>query len=224
MHKLKKRPFLFLFFIVCSLNALTQVLDISNNKGIILPVVPNANTVLNPSEGQILYNQNSKSLNYNNGSNWQNLLSSSLPTNSDSITYIIVGGSFQAGPFQVINLEHNAYNNSIIGGGGGGTVSVGDLTFTKLFDPNSWVFKRNVYNGTFTQIVEFKFFKPNTAVPYYSIRLNDWIVSNYSFNIGTTGVVEQISLKFTKIAFKDWVSNNGFTYNVSTKVLTNGPY
>ncbi|MES2796013.1 MAG: type VI secretion system tube protein Hcp [Bacteroidota bacterium] len=224
MDKSKKRPFLLLFFIALSFNTHAQVLDISNNKGIILPVVPNANNVVNPSEGQILYNQNSKSLNYNNGSNWQNLLSANLPTNSDSITYSIVGGSFQAGPFQVINLVHNAYNNIIIGGGGSGTASVGDLSFTKLFDPNSWMFKRNVYSGIFTQIIEFKFFKPNTAVPYYSIRLNDWIVSQYSFNIGSTGVVEQISLKFTKIAFKDWASNNGFAYNVSTKVITNGPY
>ncbi len=210
---------------ICGLTSKAQFLDISNNKGIILPVVPNANTVTNPSEGLILYNQNTKSLNYNNGSKWQNLLSTSLSSNSDSITYSIVGSNFQAGPFPLLSLQHSSQNNRNASNPGSLlSVIVGNLNFTKLFDANSWVFNRNVISGAFTQTIEFKFFKPNTALPYYSIKLNDWVVSSYNFNIETSGVVEQISINFIKISFKNWVTNNGFAYDISTKVLNNGPY
>ncbi len=221
-----KKLNLFLFLIICGLTSKAQFLDISNNKGMILPVVPNVNTINNPSEGLILYNQNTKSLNFNNGSNWQNLYSTSLLTGSDSITYTISGiGNFQTGSFQLISLEHGAQNNRNMSTPGTTySVFVNDLTFTKLLDANSWVFNRNTFSGAVAQTIEFKFFKPNTLLPYYSIKLNEWVVSRYYFNIASSGIVEQISINFTKISIKDWVRNNGFTYDISTRILTNGPY
>lgn len=59
--------------------------------------------------------------------------------------------------------------------------------------------------------------------PFYSVKLSNFKVVAVSTGVSVgTEILESISLEPGIIAFRDWTNNNGFSYNLDTKVI--GPY
>ncbi|MHC1776079.1 MAG: type VI secretion system tube protein Hcp [Lentimicrobium sp.] len=199
-----------------------SILDLTSpDKGLLLPRVNDTSSVSNPSAGLMIYDINTQSPAFHNGTRWNSLPGATAlsGTYGDSITYSFFGpNSFVQGNFRVTAMSYGGSN-----AGFSNNVSISDVSFLKTKDINSTNFFKVMIMGTMTGGIEFKMYVPGESNPYYSVKLSNWKVSsmNQSLSIGGE-LYEAISLSPENIGFKDWTNNLGFSYNILTYAI--GPY
>jgi hypothetical protein len=207
----------------------SAIVDItSTSKGLLLPRLADTSIVTSPVGGLVIYNQNTKSPNYYDGAQWNDVADArnNFVPLQGNITYTItgtttVGGiAVNAGP--LVALEYS--NISILaraagGGGGGGRASGMDsIIIYKEFDGNSIIFKRAHLAGLFLAAMEISQFLPNASTPFYSIKLTNFTVNSQSYFISekTGKLTEKYGLVAQIIGYKDWINNKSFSYNTAT--------
>ena len=204
------------------------VLDIfSSNKGVLIPRILDTATVANPMEGLIIYNKNTKSPYYYNGSQWLSLggrLPNAMGTTTDKITYQVTGSGFSTAEMEMLSLSHGASNPTTISGGQlitTGPSSLSSFNLAKEMDINSKSFNLATVLGTKFASSEFKLYASGATVPYASYRYKDVIFESYQAS-GSAGssLIESISVAFENYGFKDWVNNQEFGYNLITRSIT----
>ena len=204
------------------------VLDIfSTNKGMLIPRVLDTGMVFKPLEGLIIYNKNSKSPYYYNGTQWLSLggrLPGSMGTTTDKITYQVTGAGFSTGEMEMLSLSHGASNPTVISGGqlvASGQSSLSSFNLMKEMDVNSKSFNLATLMGTKFASIEFKLYASGATIPYASYKYKDVIFEAYQTS-GSAGssLIESISVAFENYGFKDWVNNMEFGYNLITRNTT----
>jgi len=199
-----------------------SVLDLTSpDKGLLLPRVNDTSTVNNPSEGLMIYDQNHQSLAFHNGNRWNALASISdmIGASGDSITYSFFGpNSFEQGIFKVIAISFGGSNLGPTTG-----VNLQDVSFAKPQDINSVNFLKEMILSALNGGIEFKIYKSGEPTPYYSVKLSNFYISSVSQAAYVGGETsENVSISYEIIGFKDWINDNGFSYNLQTNVI--GPY
>lgn len=191
----------------------SSILDISStNKGLLLPRIADTTNISGPAAGLFIYNQNTNSPHFFDGSKWQNLFNSILSATGDSITYTVFGW---ASPGTIINYSQGASS-----AGGAAWPQVQDFSFIKYTDINSTEFKKRLFSGQVIANIEFKCYLPGTTTLYFSIKLYDFRVLFYRVNGSVSDkLIEEYSLNFTKIGFKDWINNIAFGYDLNTHII-----
>jgi hypothetical protein len=202
----------------------------SPNKGLLLPRITDTPGIASPAAGMMIYNQNSRSPNYYDGTRWNrvNDPSGNFVPLSGSITYTVtgtaVGGlAFETTELPAVDFAYYTTLSYTPGGGGGGIGSLQDadsITLYKEFDGNSLPFKRAHMAGLFIPAIEINEYLPN-GTKFYSVKLSTVIItSQFSFISEKTGkLTEQFGLKCTTIGFKDWITNKSYSYNTSTRTF-----
>ena len=192
------------------------VLDItSSNKGILLPRVSDTSKVNNPSEGLLIYNLNTKTPTFHNGTSWNSVSPTNLLPGGDSLTYTISG----PGNPLFDNGSHAAPGISVSGTGGAPVI----ISLQKMADINSIGFVNSMQRNLDLGTIEFNMFSPGSATPYYSIKLTKWRILSMSKGSASAGtLMESYSIESDTIGYKDWVNNKSFSINQLTKAV--GPY
>ena len=190
-----------------------SALDITSaNKGLLLPRVGDTALVNNPSAGLLIYNMNTKSPAYHNGTRWTSL---SATAGADVITYTITNAAlgFTNGTFNILNVSHG------LAATGSAAANFQSISFTKALDINSTGFAKAVATGTTpgsaSMVIEIKFFTQGSASPYYSLKATNIRVGSYNIVAGIDSPFnEQISISPIIYGYKDWVNNLSFGWNV----------
>ncbi len=236
--KLRKMKKLFYLFValafIASANAQTigigtttpntnAVLDIfSNNKGILIPRVGDTGIITSPLEGLIIYNKNTKTPYYHDGTRWLSLggrLPSGVATSTDRMTYQITGGAFNTAELEFLAASVGVSNPSPTPGG---IPSASSYNLMKVDDINSKHFNMATFLGTHFASIEFKYYATGASVPYASIRLKDIYIESYqtSLSAGGGSLTESISIAYDNYGFKDWVNGVEFGYSTITRTVT----
>jgi len=192
------------------------ILDVnSTNKGILLPRVPDTSNISNPSAGLFMFNQNTRTPNFHDGTRWQSLNSFASPR-TDSISYSIasVTGDFSVGIFGLTDISHSGTYTT--------AVSMNTIIITKGYDINSEAFKRGLAAQQTFPVIEFKLYNAGDVNPYFSVKLTTWHIITESMNYSPADgkLTEQYTLTASLIGFKDWVNNKFFTYNPGTNLVS----
>ncbi len=198
----------------------------STDKGLLLPRLNDTSSVSNPSSGLLIYNNNTQSPAYYNGSGWNTLAIANQipPVNSgDSITYTLTGlGNY---------FIDGTYPMSAVSTGGSAAHSPGgppptsgnwsDLNLSKPRDINSVPFLNALADISSKGMIEMMIFESGASTPYYSIKLTDFYVTSVSLGTSTinSGLSENISLLGNTLGFKDWVNNISFSINLDTGII-----
>lgn len=198
----------------------------STNKGILIPRIGDTTGVPTPPEGLIIYNKNTKSLYFYNGSRWLAVgnVPNSTSTPTDRITYKVTGTGFTATEQELFSFQ-NGSSRSVSGtpGSGGtvGQINFTDLALTKVMDSNSVQILEAQMKGTLFSDVEIKFYATGSSSPYVSYKLKDAIISSYSVSGAAGGgpLVESITIAYGKFVFKDWVLNKVTGWNLATNTV-----
>lgn len=206
----------------------TAILDIvSTNKGVLIPRIGDTANVTDPVEGLIIYNKKTKTPYYFNGKKWLTLIGAapgSLLASTDSITYVITGTGFRSTEFPVIGITQGVTNQGISPLGGSSKPTFMDFSFTKKPDLNSKFFnQRTIYYSTPPAAsIEFKLYAAGAATPYISYRLKNPLFTGITTSVGggTANFIESVSFTFTDYGFKDWVTNTGFNFNVTSRLIS----
>lgn len=205
----------------------SSVLDISSpNKGVLIPRVLDTATINNPMEGLIIYNKNTKSPYYYNGSQWLSLggrLPNNMATSTDRITYVVTGTGFSAVEREIYASSNGVSTPVSVGPGGitSGAASFSSFIFSKPLDVNSKALNQAAIVGTKYSSIEFKFYATGAVVPYISYKLRNAVIESYQVGGSMGGeVTESISIAFEIYGFKDWVNSTEFGYNLVTKAIT----
>jgi hypothetical protein len=210
----------------------SAIVDITSaSKGLLLPRLADTANVTTPAAGLVIYNQNTKSPNYYDGAQWNDVADArnNFVTLQGNITYTItgttaVGGmSVDAGPLVAIDYNNISTLPRASGGGGasGRPLGMDSIIIYKEFDGNSIIFKRAHLAGQNIQGMEISQFLPNAATPFYSIRLTNFLVNSQSYFISekTGKLTEKYGLVPLIIGYKDWINNKSFSYNVATAIF-----
>ena len=128
------------------------ILDLeSTDKGLMLPRLNDTTSVSNPTSGLMIYNNNTSSPAFHNGDNWNTVATAvSLPmppvSIGDSITYTLdgPGNYFVNGTYDVLAFSTGGSSSARAGFPPPTTISVQDISFTKLRDINSIPFLQNL--------------------------------------------------------------------------------
>jgi type VI secretion system secreted protein Hcp len=101
----------------------------------------------------------------------------------------------------IITFGIGATNTTTEFGGGGGTGKVNFATFnlTKLVDGYSLPLLQATATGRHLRAVEIKLYDSGAPTPFAIYRLEDVLVLSSQFGGGPTGVIESVSLDFSKI-------------------------
>lgn len=238
--KLNMKKIFYLFAIVGCINSVTAqnvgvgttsphpnaVLDItSTNKGVLLPRIGDTTTVPSPPEGLIIYNKNTKSLYYYNGTRWLAVgnVASTASTPTDRITYQVTGAGFTTTEEELFAMQQGVAKQISGTPGGGGSASAtsfSDFSITKSTDVNSIKFNEAAIKGTILAEIEIKFYAVGASTPYISYRLRDVFISGMSL-AGAAGqgpIGEALSFSYGKYGFKDWVNSKEIGWNLATNM------
>ena len=224
-------PLFFIFFITISsaqnvgigttTPSANAVLDVTSaDKGIMLPRVNDTSLVLAPTAGLMIYNKNTKTPSYYNGTQWRSLSSTNAFAGADSMTYTIDGiTEYPVKSF----YQYTSSTATHVGGVGAvlAVASVYDFSFTKNADFNSIPFTKALFLGTRFTFIEFKFYKSSTT-PFYSLKFTGFVFATYDKSLSAQSLdmlSEYYTINPTTIAFKNWVTSQSFSYNVDTKVV-----
>jgi type VI protein secretion system component Hcp len=212
----------------------SAILDVSSStKGILLPRLADTTNVTAPAAGLVIYNQNTKTPNFFDGTKWNDVggAKNVVPLQG-SITYTITGTAtiggiaVDAGPLAAIDYSNSSFSTRPSGGigGPGKPQDMDSIIIYKEFDGNSIIFKRAHLGGNQIATMEISQFLPGATTPFYSIKLTSFFVIAQSYFISeTTGkLTEKYSLVPSTIGFKDWTNNKSFSYTPST--LSIGAY
>ena len=233
-----KKLLYILLIITCTTNAISQtigigtpvpdtsvVLDIfSNNKGVLIPRINDTPIINKPSEGMLIYNKNTQSPFFYNGSKWLSLGArspGSVSTPTDRITYQITGTGFNGIEREIYNIVHGV-STTITTGSGPRQRSLpnfSDVIFYKDFDINSKSLNKAAILGENIPQIEFKFYATGSPYEYLSYKFKDVFISSYQVNAsGNSGgpVIENISLNFAKYTMRDVVNNLEFSYDLTS--------
>ncbi len=205
-------------------NALLEVE--STNKGLLLPRLNDTSSVSNPSSGLMIYNNNTQSPAFFNGTAWNTLAVANLmpPVNTgDSLTYTLSGpGSyFINGTYPMYAFSEGGSAGYFPGGPPPTQTNWFDLAFTKPRDINSVPFLNSLAGHSLKGQIEIKIYESGASTPYYSIKLSNFYVTSVSLGTSTaaSGLSENVSLSGLTLGFKDWVNNISFSVNLDTGAL-----
>lgn len=222
--KMKTFTFFALLFFTCPLFSQVDnaVLELeSNDKGLLLPRLADTSSVANPTSGLMIYDQNTQSPAFHNGTNWNTMASAMSMASTfigDSITYKIGGpGSsiYDTGTFEVLAISFGASYF-----GAGANPSFQDVSFTKWKDNNSIPFLRALAGGTVVADIEFMIYEKGASSPYYSIKYSTWFTSSVSGGTSAGGrKTENVTVSANRIGFRDWITNDGFSYDLTTNTI-----
>lgn len=204
------------------------VVDIfSTNKGMLIPRILDTANVNNPIEGLIIYNRNTRSPYYYDGSKWLSLGGrppSTQSTNTDRMTYQVSGPGFSNNEQPLLSLSNGVSLTTNIGAGGltAGSRNFSDFNFMKEMDINSKTFNLGAIIGTKYASIEIKLYASGASVPYVSYRYKNVIISSYQISASAGGgpVTESMSVAFENYGFKDWVNNVEFGFNLINGALS----
>ncbi|MES2648443.1 MAG: type VI secretion system tube protein Hcp [Bacteroidota bacterium] len=203
------------------------VLDIvSNTKGVLIPRIPDTSNVVNPLEGLIIYNKNTKAPYYYDGKQWLSLggrLPGTLSSSTDKITYQVTGEGFSMTDEVVYSFSHGVSNPTIITGGiSAGQASLSAINFMKETDINTMAFNMAPMIGKKFESMEIKVFATGALVPYISYKLRNIMIESFqvSGSAGGGPLTESVSVAFEIYGFKDWVNSKEFGYNLLSKTIT----
>lgn len=200
-----------------------SVLDIfSANRGFLIPRIVDTGTVTDPLEGMVIYNKNTKTPYYHNGTQWLSLggrLPSGVATTTDRMTYQITGGAFNTAELGFLAASVGVSNPNSTPGG---IPSASSYSFLKADDINSKHFNMAPFLGTHFASIEFKYYATGASVPYASVRLKDIYIESYqtSLSAGGGSLTESISIAYDNYGFKDWVNGLEFGYSTITRTIT----
>ena len=208
-------------------------LDVSStSKGLMLPRLPSTSSVAKPSAGLFIYNKKLQAPAYHDGTRWNTLAAAASGAAAtagqpDSVTYVLTttGGGFTSGTFATVtDFASGITNTATIGtGGGGGTgkASFQNVVISKRLDANSVPFAQAVITGMhLTGPLEFQMFVPGAATPSYSVKLTNIVVVGYTVKVGAgAALLEQITLIYSRIGYKDWVTGKSFSWDLATNRL-----
>lgn len=202
----------------------------SPNKGLLLPRITDTPGIASPAAGMMIYNQNSRSPNFYDGTRWNrvNDPSGNFVPLYGAITYTVTGttvGGLAYETTELPGLELSYYTVlPYFPGGGGGTIGnpqdPDSVTLYKEMDGNSLPFKRAHLAGLFVPTIEINEYLPN-GVKFYSIKMtNVLITSQFNFISDKTGkLTERYGLNCQTIGYKDWIYNKSFSYNTSARTF-----
>jgi type VI protein secretion system component Hcp len=205
----------------------SSVLDLtSTNKGVLIPRIGDTTGVPTPPEGLIIYNKNTKSPYYYNGTRWMafGALPNSTSVQTDRITYKITGGSFTATEEEMFAFSTGA-SKAVSGSGGGyniGNTNWQDFSFTKELDINTVKFNEAIATGTILADIEFKFYAQGSANPYISYKYRNIVFTSYSVGgaAGGGSVTENLSFIYNRYGFKDYVNTKEFGWDIANNIPT----
>jgi hypothetical protein len=214
----------------------SAIVDIaSTSKGLLLPRLADTTSVSTPATGLVIYNQNTKSPNYFDGTKWKDVADArnNFVALQGNISYTFIGSTtvggipVDVGPLVAIDYSNISTLPISIGGGGSGAgrpSGMDSIIIYKEFDGNSIVFKRAHLAGLRVSGIEISQFLPNASTPFYSIKLTNFTVNSQSYFISekTGKLTERYLLMPQIIGYKDWINSKSFSYNVST--FTFGTY
>ena len=198
----------------------------STDKGLLLPRLNDTSSVSNPSSGLMIYNNNTQSPAFHNGTNW-NTLAAALPMppvgSGDSLTYTLngMGSYFINGTYPLSSFNTGGNTAYVPGGPAPTTSSWSSLSLSKERDGNSIPFLQNLADNTLKAEIEIKIYETGASTPYYSIKVQNFYVTGVSMGTSANGagLIESIFINGNIIGFKDWVNNLSFSYNIVTEVL-----
>ncbi len=211
----------------------SAVLELASpNKGLLLPRINDTTAIASPTAGLLVYDRASNSPNFYDGARWQSMNNATSSTNvtPDSITYRITapnGVFLTAGTsYKALSVEDFGDRPTTISGGIfiGSNPNISGISLSKNFDVNSIGFKRALVAGnTNAGNIEFFVFTPGSATPYYSIKLTNWLVSDFrSISNPTDGkTVESYFLRALIIGFRNVTTNTSFSYNMANNTIGN---
>jgi type VI protein secretion system component Hcp len=205
----------------------SAILDVtSTDKGILLPRLADTSNVTAPAAGLVIYNQNTKTPNFFDGTKWNDLNGAGRAAPLvGNITYTVtgttVGGlAYETGVLSAFDYSGISFTPkpSVVGGGSSKPRNVDSVVILKEFDGNSLPFMRASIGGNTIAEIEIKHFLPNDVNPFFSIKLTTVYVTSQSYFISeTTGRrTERLVLQPNKIGFKDWANNKSFSYDLPT--------
>jgi hypothetical protein len=168
----------------------------SNNKGIVLP--SNANPTMNivaPSAGTMVYNSNSQTPNFYNGSAWQSVAAPTTTNMGYKNMAVYPAGTFTwTVPAGVSKIYVEGW-----GGGGGGRIYFSGTTFINLIEGNGGA------AGSFGyRIMEV------TQGEVYSIVVGKGGAGDPNLGYSTTGGATSLSLGFFTAFYCDGGRNDGY--------------
>jgi Type VI secretion system effector, Hcp len=204
----------------------SAILDVSSStKGFLLPRIPDTLLVTAPAAGLVIYNQNTKTPNFFDGTKWNNLNGGerAVPL-VGNITYTVTGTTVGGLAYETGVLSAFDYSGvsitakPLVGAGSGKPRNVDSVVILKEFDGNSLPFMRASIGGNTFAEMEIKHFLPGDVNPFFSIKLTTVYITSQSYFISeTTGRrTERLVLQPNKVGFKDWVTNKSFSYDVTT--------
>jgi type VI protein secretion system component Hcp len=204
------------------------VLDIvSTTKGVLIPRIPDTLNVVNPLEGLIIYNKNTRAPYYYDGKQWLSLggrLPGTLSSNTDKITYQVTGDGFSNTDEAVFSFSQGVSNPTLVMGGGisAGQPSISTMNFMKETDINTMAFNMAPMLGKKFESIEIKVYATGAEVPYISYRLKNIMIESFQVSGSASAgpLVESVSVAFENYGFKDWVNNKEFGYNLASKIIT----
>lgn len=188
------------------------ILDVaSSSKGIMLPRLTDTSVITTPTAGLLIYNRNTNSPNYYDGTRWQNFTPSANTVAQDSITYTISNssGGMVVGTFDAVQMNHTGSSPS------GGAPTMNAITLSKYYDANTVPFKKILAVQATNPTIEIKVYTPGTGTLYYSVKLTNWHVTQEDFSVSSLNgkMLENYTLTGPIIGFKDWINNQSFGWN-----------
>lgn len=192
---------------------------ISQSKGLLLPRINKPTDVNPPKEGLMIYNKESKTPAFHDGTNWRMVNSSSVSNtnNSDSITYTIVT------PFSHLTAGTNILGSIAIAGLREDLIRAVTFQMSKPRDAKTIEFLKFFHddkaNGSNTLVMEVKVFKKGVSTPYFSYKFKKikLLVYNFSDNNSGNNPIESYTIESKMYGWWDYINNFGVAYD-----LTNG--
>ncbi len=200
---------------------------VSSNKALLLPRLSDTAAISTPAAGMVIYNQQTKSPNFHDGSRWTqvNDPAANFVALYGAMTYTVIGTAVGGIAYETATLagiDFNNYSFLVVSGGGGGGSGViqkaDSITLYKEFDGNSIPFKRAHLAGTRIPAIEIDQLLPG-GTKFYSIKLSDFVITSLqNFVSDKTGkLTERYGLSATTVGYKDWINNKSFSYNTSAR-------
>ncbi len=198
----------------------------SQTKGMFLPRINKPADVNSPQEGILIYNKESKTPAFHDGSNWRMMSSTAVSGTSfgDSTTYTVVSGfSFlTVGTYSLGSISLSGINSEL--------ASSNVFQLSKPKDANTIGLIKLFYdgkgNGVNTIVLEIKVFRKGASSPYFSYKFKNMKILVYSMgdNGGSNMITDNYTIQAKLFGWWDYTANAGTAYDFTSGSTTKIDY
>lgn len=190
----------------------------SQTKGMFLPRINKPADVNSPQEGILIYNKESKTPAFYDGSNWRIMSGASVSGNSygDSTTYTVISGfsTLTVGTYSLASISLSGIVSEL--------ASSNVFQLSKPKDANTIGFIKLLYdgkgNGANTIVLEIKVFRKGASTPYFSYKFKNMKILVYSMGDDGSGnkVTDNYTLQAKLFGWWDYTANVGTAYDFTS--------